>query len=65
MHEYANLNPTTSTTWYAHIIDANNCTFILTITIASDPTLPLRPAACSGSGRTPSLLPIPLRQYRV
>ena len=33
----ASLNPTTSTQWYAHIIDANGCTFILPITIATDP----------------------------
>lgn len=34
----ANLNPTTSTSWYAHVIDAKGCTFILPITIATDPT---------------------------
>lgn len=34
----ANLNPTTSTSWYAHVIDAKGCTFVLPITIATDPT---------------------------
>ncbi|CAH0337479.1 hypothetical protein FVB9288_03242 [Flavobacterium sp. CECT 9288] len=49
----ANLNPTTSTTWYAHIIDANNCTFILPITIATDPIPTVTATAtgqCLGSG---------------
>ncbi|WP_281324468.1 T9SS type B sorting domain-containing protein [Flavobacterium sp. IMCC34518] len=34
----ANLNPTTNTSWYAHVIDSKGCTFILPITIATDPT---------------------------
>lgn len=34
----ANLNPSTSTSWYAHVIDAKGCTFVLPITIATDPT---------------------------
>ncbi|MDG2431867.1 T9SS type B sorting domain-containing protein [Flavobacterium sp.] len=49
----ANLNPTTSTSWYAHIIDANNCTFRLPITIASDPTPTVTASAagqCLGAG---------------
>jgi hypothetical protein len=47
MSSNANLNPTTSTTWYAHIIDANNCTFILPITVAQDP---IPNVTVSGSG---------------
>ncbi|MBB1194593.1 hypothetical protein DNC80_13060, partial [Flavobacterium sp. SOK18b] len=48
----ANLNPTTSTSWFAHIIDANNCTFILPITIASDP-IPTVTATGTGCLGTP------------
>ncbi|WP_339919617.1 T9SS type B sorting domain-containing protein [uncultured Flavobacterium sp.] len=48
----ANLNPATPT-WYAHIIDANNCTFVLPITIAKDPLPTVTASAtgqCLGSG---------------
>jgi gliding motility-associated-like protein len=49
----ANLDPVISTTWFAHIIDANNCTFVLPITIAKDPTPTVTASAtgqCLGSG---------------
>ncbi|WP_348798281.1 T9SS type B sorting domain-containing protein [Flavobacterium adhaerens] len=49
----ANLNPTTSLTWYAHIKDAKGCTFVLPITIASDPVPTVSASAvnqCLGSG---------------
>ena len=49
----ANLNPATTTTWYAHIIDANGCKFVLPITIASDPVPTVTASAtgqCLGSG---------------
>ncbi len=47
----ANLNPAI-TSWYAHIIDANNCTFILPITIAQDPipNVTVAGSGCLGSG---------------
>ncbi|MGL2987974.1 T9SS type B sorting domain-containing protein [Flavobacterium sp. RSSA_27] len=49
----ANLNPSTSTSWYAHVIDAKGCTFVLPITIATDPTPTVTATAtgqCLGAG---------------
>jgi hypothetical protein len=51
MSNVANLDPTTKYYLNAHIIDANNCAFILTITVASDPTPTVSASAaeCLGS----------------